>query len=398
MAPCANLLKRLPSCCMMLLSISGLANAPSLAQGYQPTPNDTLRSLSITADGQVSFHVYAPKATEVKLGGSDIPASLNSAAMVKRDNGVWDVAVGPLVPGAYRYHFVVDGVAVMDPRNPATSESNANSWSLLVVPGSPMMDTRDVPHGSVSVVTYYSKSLQRFRRMHVYTPPGYEEGKGQYPVFYLLHGAWDCDNSWSTVGRAGFILDNLIAAKKAVPMIVVMPAGHTGPFVFSPSVKPKPDEFLDDFRKDIRPYVEQHYRVFADREHRAIAGLSMGGMQTINIAMANLVDYAHVGVFSSGIFELGGGGGPFGAQEGPTWEERNSVALADKSLRSGLKTFWFATGKEDFLIETSRKTVELFKKYGFDVTYQETTGAHTWTNWRDYLTEFAPLLFKQDSK
>ena len=121
----------------------------------------------------------------------------------------------------------MDGVSVIDPRNPSTSESNSNTWSLVYVPGSDFMDTKDVPHGAVAEVTYYSKSLQRFRRMHVYTPPGYESGEGKYPVFYLLHGAFDCDDSWTSVGRAGFILDNLIAAGKAKPMVVVMPAGHT---------------------------------------------------------------------------------------------------------------------------------------------------------------------------
>ena len=122
----------------------------------------------------------------------------------------------------------MDGVAVIDPRNPSTSESNNNAWSLVYVPGSDISDTKDVPHGAVASVTYYSETLKRFRRMHVYTPPGYEKGEGKYPVFYLLHGAGDSDDSWSTVGRAGFILDNLIAAGKAKPMIVVMPAGHTG--------------------------------------------------------------------------------------------------------------------------------------------------------------------------
>ena len=118
-------------------------------------------------------------------------------------------------PGYYRYNFNVDGLAVIDPRNPATSESNNNTWSLVSVPGAEFMDTQQVPHGAVAEVTYYSTTLKRFRRLHVYTPPGYELGEGKYPVFYLLHGASDSDNSWSTVGRAGFILDNLIAAKKA---------------------------------------------------------------------------------------------------------------------------------------------------------------------------------------
>ena len=215
--------------------------------------------------------------------------------------------------GAYRYNFSVDQVAVIDPKNPATSEANANSWSLVYVPGSDMTDLKSVPHGAVSQVTYYSSALKRFRRMHVYTPPGYEKGEGRYPVFYLLHGALDCDASWTTVGRAGFILDNLIASGKAKPMIVAMPAGHTGPFRFGPpgdrSFERQMDEFVNDFLKDLKPYVEANYRVKGDRAHRAIAGLSMGGAQTLNIAFSHLDEYGFIGVYSSGVFGIAGGFG-----------------------------------------------------------------------------------------
>ena len=162
------------------------------------------------------------------LSSSDLPGIGRGVEMKKAENGVWEATTGPVASGAYRYNFNVDGLAVIDPRNPATSESNMNTWSLVYVPGSDAWDVKDVPHGAVAQVTYQSKTLKRPRRMHVYTPPGYEKGEGKYPVFYLLHGAFDCDASWSTVGRAGFILDNLIAAGKAKPMIVVMPMGHTG--------------------------------------------------------------------------------------------------------------------------------------------------------------------------
>ena len=311
--------------------------------------------------------------------------------MTRDPNGVWEVTLGPLDSGAYRYNFNVDGVSVIDPRNPSTSESNMNTWSLVYVPGSDFMDTKDVPHGAVAAVTYYSKSLKRFRRMHIYTPPGYELGRATYPVFYLLHGASDSDDSWTSVGRAGFILDNLIAAGKAKPMIVVMPAGHTGAFTFG-GRRLGVDEFVQDFRNDIRPYVEKNYRVYADRQHRAIAGLSMGGGQTLNIAIPDLQDYAYVGVFSSGIFSLN----PRGQQQpsGPTWEEQNAEKLDNPQLKKGLKLLWFATGREDFLIGTTRATVELFKKHGFDVVFKETDGAHTWINWRNYLNEFTPQLFQ----
>jgi enterochelin esterase-like enzyme len=348
-------------------------------------------SPEISADRHVIFRILAPNADTVRLSGSDIPGVGRGADMTKDPNGVWEVTLGPLDSGAYRYNFNVDGVSVIDPRNPSTSESNMNTWSLVYVPGSDFMDTKNVPHGAVAKVTYYSKSLKRFRRMHIYTPPGYELGRGTYPVFYLLHGAFDCDDSWTSVGRAGFILDNLIAAKKAKPMIVVMPAGHTGPFTFG---RPRPavDEFVQDFRNDIRPYVEKNYRVYTDRQHRAIAGLSMGGGQTLNIAIPNLEDYAYVGVFSSGIFSLNRRNPQ--QQSGPSWEQQNKEKLDDPKLKKGLELLWFATGREDFLIRTTRATVELFRKHGFDVVFKETDGAHTWINWRNYLNEFAPQLFQ----
>jgi enterochelin esterase-like enzyme len=351
-------------------------------------------SPEISADRRVTFRVLAPKAEAVQLGGTDIPGFVfgQGAAMTRDPNGVWEVTLGPLNAGAYRYNFNVDGVSVIDPRNPFTSESNSNTWSLVYVPGSDFMDTKNVPHGAVAEVTYYSKSLKRFRRMHVYTPPGYESGQGKYPVFYLLHGAFDCDDSWTSVGRAGFILDNLIAAKKAKPMVVVMPAGHTGPFTFGNGLRSAIDEFMQDFRNDIQPHVEKNYRVYTDRQHRAIAGLSMGGAQTLNIAISNLSEFAYIGVFSSGIFGITGVGP--GADSGPTWEEQNKDVLDNAELKKGLKLVWFATGKDDFLAGTSRATVDMLKKHGFDVVYNETSGAHTWINWRNYLNEFTPQLFQ----
>jgi enterochelin esterase-like enzyme len=363
------------------------------AQNHQITPGDTLHSLTMAPDGSITFRIYAPEARGVAVGRGDIPEPLRKSGLAKMANGVWEGTLGPLAPGAYRYVFTVDQLSVMDPRNPSVSESNENAWSLLYVPGADFMEVARVPHGAVAAVTYYSHSLQRFRRMHVYTPPGYEAGDAKYPVFYLLHGAFDCDDSWSTVGRAGIILDNLIAAGKAVPMVVVMPAGHTGPFSFggggrSSAGSPK-DEFLEDFTGDVRPYVESHYRVFIDRRHRAIAGLSMGGAQTLNIAMAHLADYSSFGVFSSGLFELGGNR----AGNDPTWEDQHLATLDNPELKRGLAHVWFATGKDDFLLQVSRKTVDLLTKHGFTVEFHETAGGHTWINWREYLRDFAPLLF-----
>ncbi len=350
-------------------------------------------SPEVAANRQVTFRILAPKADTVQLASSgDIPGIGfgQPKTLTKGTNGVWEVAVGPLPPGAYRYGFNVDGVTVVDPRNPKTSESNENTWSLVQVPGAEWMDTRDVPHGAVAEVTYWATTLKRFRRLHVYTPPGYEAGEGKYPVFYLLHGAFDSDDSWSSVGRAGFILDNLIAAGKARPMVVIMPHGHTGPFSFG---MPLAGEFEPEFINDIMPQMEKRYRVYTDRQHRAMAGLSMGGAQTLNIGIPNLDKFAYLGVYSSGIFGFAGGMG--GNQPpGPSFEEKNKVILDDARLKDGLKLFWFATGKDDFLVATSRATVAMFKQHQFNLSYKETEGAHTWDNWREYLREFAPLLFQ----
>lgn len=375
---------------------------PPRTSGPQVPP---VVSPEVSTDRHVTFRIRAPKAESVRLSGGDIPGNGPGAEMTKGTNDVWEVTLGPLPAGAYRYNFNVDGIAVIDPRSPAISESNNNVWSVVYVPGSEFMDTRDVPHGSVAAVTYHSKSLDKFRRMHVYTPPGYETGKGKYPVFYLLHGASDSDDSWTSVGRAAFILDNLIASGKAKPMIMVMPAGHTRAFGFGPppssstnstGARPPADEFIQDFTNDIMPYVEKNYRVQTDRKSRAIAGLSMGGGQTLNIAIPSLEKFGYFGVYSSGVFGITGRGrdGAPLTNAGPSWEERNKDALDNAKARKGLKLVWFATGKDDFLIETSRATVAMLKKHGFDVIYKETAGGHTWLNWRDYLNEFAPQLFQ----
>jgi enterochelin esterase family protein len=363
------------------------AQAPSRSGRPQPP---RVVSPEISPERKVTFRIHAPKAEKVRLNAGDVPGLGQGADMVKGTNDIWETTIGPINSGAYRYNFNIDGVSVIDPRNPATSESNENTWSLVYVPGARFMDTQDVPHGAVSEVTYWSSTLKRFRRMHVYTPPGYESGKSKFPVFYLLHGAFDCDGSWSKVGRAGFILDNLIAEKKATPMVVAMPAGHTGPFRFGQSSR---DEFEHDFVNDIMPFVEKRYRALTDRKSRALAGLSMGGAQTLSIGMANLDKFAYLGVYSSGVFALGGGANT-NAPAGPSWEEKNKAALDDAKLKKGLKIVWFATSKDDFLVKTSQATVEMLKKHGFPVTYKETEGAHTWIVWREYLNEFATQLFR----
>jgi enterochelin esterase-like enzyme len=304
--------------------------------------------------------------------------------MVRSGEGVWEVTLGQVDGGAYRYSFTVDGTKVLDPASRSVSESNDTPWSLVHVPGQAFMDTQDVPHGAVSEVTYQSSVLGRARRMHVYTPPGFAGGTGDYPVFYLLHGAMDSDDSWSSVGRAGFILDNLIAAGAAVPMIVVMPHGHTGPLVPGAGGLGL-QEFENEFRQDIKPYVETNYPVRTDRANTAIAGLSMGGAHTLDLAFGDLAEYGWVGVYSSGIFSI---------NQNNNWEEAHAATLGDASLKDGLELLWFATGSEDFLLDTSKASVALLQKHQFDVEYVESGGGHTWMNWRDYLHVFAQRLFK----
>ena len=398
--------------------------APAAApqgRGNQPPP---VNSQEVLPDRKITFRVYAPNAQAVRLAAGDVPNVAQVAQMTKNEAGIWETTVGPVEPGAYRYNFVVDGVTVIDPASPFTSESNTRTWSMVTVAGADNLDTRNVPHGAVAAVTYYSTALKGYRRMHVYTPPGYEANSTKYPVFYLLHGAGDSDDSWTSVGRAGFILDNLIADKKAKPMVVVMPAGHT--FRGPAAGRNATQEFVSDFTSDVAPYVAKNYRVLTDRANTAIAGLSMGGNQTLQVAIPQLEKFAYIGVYSSGLLgAFPGMAGPAGRGAAPApgaapvaaapaaapapaapaaaavrapsaeeWEKLNAAKLDDANLKKGLRLFWFATGKDDGLITTTKATVELFEKHGFKPIFKESPGAHTWLNWRAYLTEFAPLLFQ----
>ena len=387
-------------CCMhyQTLALAAIfAAAPLLSQapGSGPPP-PSFTSPELTPDHHVVFRIFAPKAQTVRVFSSDIFGFAPKGEMTKSENGVWEVSVGPVDPGAYRYNFNVDGVSVVDPRSASVSESNGNVWSMVYVPGADFMDTKNVPHGAIASVTYFSKSLGRFRRMHIYTPPGYETGSEKYPILYLLHGAGDCDESWSSVGRAGFILDNLIAAKRAKPMVMVMPAGHTDAFDLLRSAGlPRYDDFVQDFLTDIMPYTETHYRVLADRAHRAIAGLSMGGAQTLEIAVAHPEQFSYVGVFSSGIIGIVPLQGPVSLQApNPPWEQQHATELDQPQGKKNWKLFWFSTGKDDFLLNTTHATVAMFQKHGYKPVFQESAGAHTWINWREYLNQFAPQLFQ----
>ncbi|HEX5046404.1 MAG TPA: alpha/beta hydrolase-fold protein [Gammaproteobacteria bacterium] len=368
----------------LLVSAAAHAQAPPA----RPAPPPRVVSPEVAADRKVTFRLRAPQAQSVRLtSGGDIPQipPNQTLELAKGGDGVWQLTIGPVDPGAYRYAFVVDGLNVVDPAQANVSRSNDNVWSLFTVAGAKFMDTLDVPHGAVAEVRYHSSALGRWRSTHVYTPPGYGMKVQKYPVLYLLHGAFDSDDSWPTVGRAADIIDNLIAERSAVPMIVVMPAGHTGPFVGGGAGGLPIDEFVRDFQRDIKPYVETHYTVRTDRKSTAIAGLSMGGAQTLEIAIQNLQDFGYVGVFSSGVFSVA---------QSDEWAQRYAKQLDDPRAKSGLSVLWFSTGSDDFLLETTKATVAMLEKHGFEPVFVQSAGGHTWINWRNYLHDFAPQLFK----
>lgn len=376
-----------PAKLLTLACLVAAAAVSTFAAAQPPAEPLLIVSPDIAANRDVTLRLRAPSAERVELvSGGDIPGVpvQGGLPLAKSTDGIYSVKLPALAAGAYRYRFMVDGVPTGDPSNPATSESNGNAWSLFYVPGAPFMDTQRVAHGAVAEVHYHSTALGRTRRMHVYTPPGYEKNRDIYPVFYLLHGAFDGDDSWSTVGRAGFIVDNLIAAGDAQPMIVVMPDGHTERFGGGARGLDMAD-FVSEFTADVKPYVESTYRVRSDRASTAIAGLSMGGAQTLDIAFADPRSYAYVGVFSSGVF---------GIADDASWENAHRAALDDASAKRGLKLVWFSTGKDDFLLDTTKATVAMLEKHGFDVVYEESAGGHTWINWREYLARFAPQLFR----
>lgn len=372
-------------------TVSGVG-APASTAAHRPI----VQSPTISADRIVTFRLYAPKATEVLVRTEgldsvpDAPKALmeqtgKGAAMTKGEDGVWTYSLPPIMPGAFRYSFLVDGVPTTDPENPLSSESLTHVSSMFVVLGNSLFETRDVPHGEISTVFYHSKTMNEERRMHVYTPPGYEKGTGQnYPVLYLLHGGGDSDASWSTVGLANTILDNLIAERKAVPMIIVMPAGHVTRTMqrFDPD-KMGQDAFNDDFLNDIIPYVESHYRVEATRQGRAIAGLSMGGIQALDIGLTHLKMFSAMGIFSSGWF--------------PSAREKFIAvhgADLDSSDKQGLRLLWIGAGKQDIAHDNCLAMVDLLKSRGFNPEYHETFGYHAWSTWQQYLTEFMPRLFQ----
>ena len=391
---------------------------PPQAQAARPAP---VKSPEIHPDRTVTFRLLAPKAAEVTLNGSwDSGTDLK---MTKGDDGVWSTTIGPLAPQLWGYWFMVDGVKALDPGNGETQRDGSRYDNLLMISGpeSEWWDFKDVPHGTVQAVWYPSPTLKMAsRRMMVYTPPGYETGSQKYPVLYLLHGGGGDEDAWLTMGRANIIMDNLIAAGKAKPMIVVMPNGNATQNGVA-GVRLRPDagadsrcrrrrrrpcrrhrrprpagagggrggapqpyagSYPESLVKDVIPFVEKRFRVQADKDERAIAGLSMGGGHTLAATNNNPGTFAYIGVFSSG----------------PQTIDETFQKQLDAVKAGGVKFYWLGAGTTDTARERTVNLSELVKKEGFNTSYREIPGRHYWFLWRDFLAHYAQIAFQPGGK
>lgn len=361
------------------------AQAPrSEGQAAQSVPPASLVSTEVSGN-HLTFRIYAPKAETVRLN-SDFTRSENNSSrdLTKDGTGVWSVTVGPVEPGTYRYCFVVDGVQTVDPKSRTPIERLDSVWSVVTVPGAEYQDPQpDVPHGALETVWYKSTTLNRMRRLHIYTPPGYSGGQGRYPVLYLQHSGGDSDDGWTAEGRANIILDNLIAAGRAKPMIVVMTATHVNPVFVRTGLLADVDSFVQDFETDAMPFVERNYRVIADRQHRAIAGSSMGGHEALDLELLHPEQFSYVGIFSSGWFEHG---------DAPFLKDHEDALRHAASNQP--KLLWAGVGRQDTVASTvTPRMLEVLKGYKIAVDFHESEGAHNWITWRDYLILFLPKLF-----
>jgi enterochelin esterase family protein len=366
----------------------------------EASPGDAVRSPEVLDDKKVVFRIYAPKADEVTVRGDWMTGPAEK--LTKDDKGVWSATVGPLRADFYSYAFSVDGVKTIDPKNAMIKQGLSGLDNMVLVPGeeAKFQETQAVSHGDVRKVWYDSKTLGAQRRMHVYTPPGYDASAGErYPVLYLLHGGGDEDSGWSTIGRAGFIMDNLLAEKKARPMIVVMPNGSLprpanvaaatpgaarGP-EFAAAMAGAQERFTNELMMEIVPFVEKNLRALPGRENRAIAGLSMGGGQTLRVIVSNPEQFAYVSVWSAGI----------GGQNAGEWEKRNAEFLSNAGkVNESVKLFSIVVGEQDFALQGSKNLAETLSKHGVKNELKLTGGGHTWINWRQYLHELGPRLFR----
>jgi len=346
-----------------------------------------LASPEVQADGRVTFRLAAPNAREVQLHCEGVKDS----AMQKDDRGVWTFTTAPLEPDIYVYSFNVDGLRVIDPNNPFLKYNLLNTESQVEVPGpiSLLWEINDVPRGILHHHFYKSAVAGDNRDFIVYTPPGYESSpKKQYPVLYLLHGYSDDPTAWSAVGRANVILDNLIARGQAKPMVVVMPLGYGTMDIVKAGWSRVRDHDLwqrnvDLFGKtlldEVMPQVERDYRVLTDRQSRAIAGLSMGGTESLVVGLNHPDRFAWIGAFSSGGLSTN-----FAAQ----------FPALDAKANGQLRLLWIACGKEDGLLKPNQQYCDWLQSKNVHYTWVVSPGAHSFRVWRRYLGEFAPLLFK----
>jgi enterochelin esterase family protein len=358
-------------------------------------------SPEIHKDNTVSFRIQAPEAAEVKLTGDWMPAEgflPGSVVMEKGESGIWSHTTDVMEPELYGYAFLIDGVRTNDPNNVFVSRDIATNTNILLIPGeqSDLYKVRDVPHGSLARRWYPSPGLDMTRRLTIYTPPGYESTRKKYPVLYLLHGAGGDEEAWDELGRASQILDNLIAEGKAVPMILVMPNGNV-------SQQAAPGEGIRGYYKpqfmepgtmdgryeasfmDIVNFVESHYRVRANKAYRAVAGLSMGGFHSLHISRYYPGTFDYVGLFSPAILPN---------QNTSSAVYKDMDATLRTQMENGYELYWIGIGKTDFLyphVAAYRKKLDDME---MPYTYRESEGGHIWKNWRIYLSEFVPLLFR----
>jgi enterochelin esterase family protein len=363
--------------CLAILGLScAAAAAEAPARRLRPP---AILSPDIQTDRHVTFRLQAPKAAEVVVAGQ---WAEGRAPMVKGSNGLWSVTVGPIEPGVWEYSFQVDGLAMIDPSNPAIKPMRAPRTSILHLPGQPPLihDFQDVPHGVVHQHAYRSPALGRLRELVVYTPPGYDrQPVTRFPTLYLQHGSGDNQATWIAHGKAHWILDNLIAQGRAKAMVVVMMDGHAATGGGAGGPQSNTALFERDLMENVLPFVEANYRVQADAASRAIAGLSMGGGQALAIGLQHPDRFAWVGGFSSGI---------------PDQEALTALLTQPEAANQQLKLLWIACGKDDFLLKRNVEFVALLKEKNIRHTWRLSEGAHSWPVWRGYLAEFAPLLFQ----
>ena len=340
-----------------------------------------LVSPEVHSDGRVTFRLNAPNAKRV---GVNIQFAQGLRLMTRSKTGVWSVTLGPAEPEIYEYNFVVDGLQIVDPANSWLKVWLRNSKNLLEIPGKEPMffQEQQVAHGTVHIHKYQSKSLGVTRGLYVYTPPGYETSQNvRYPVLYLLHGMGDTEDAWTVVGRANFIVDNLLAKDKARPLVIVMPYGHT------PSAPPDMrsignyEAFERDLIEDVIPYVQERYHLSSNQKDRAIVGLSMGGGQSLTVGLGNLELFGWVGAFSSAV---------------PKGQKLDNLLAKAKESSDKLNLLWIGCGRKDFLFEANQKLIERLKSGNIKHIAHITDGGHEWRLWRIYLNEVVPLLFRAD--